>query len=152
MKTLVTLATLVFLAAIGGVGLMAAGQATKPPAASSAAPPAVQAAAQPAAQPAGQAAEAPATRASAAPASTSERYTLAEIARHADAKSCWMAIDGAVYDFTAYLPQHPADPQAMLRHCGKEASEAFRTKDAGRPHSPYAARLLDTYRIGTLRD
>lgn len=126
MKTLVTLATLVFLAAIGGVKLMAAGQATKPPAASSAAP------------------------AAAAPAPV--RYTRAEIARHADAKSCWMAIDGVVYDFTVYLPQHPADPQAILRHCGKEASEAFRTKDAGRPHSPYAAGLLDTYRIGTLRD
>ncbi|MFP5461308.1 MAG: cytochrome b5 domain-containing protein [Gammaproteobacteria bacterium] len=144
MKTLITLATLVFLAAIGGVNLMAAGQATKPPAASSAAAPAVQAPAQPAGQ-----AAAPAP---AAPAPAPTRYTLAEIARHADAKSCWMAIDGVVYDFTAYLPQHPADPQAMLKHCGREASEAFRTKDAGRPHSPYAARLLGTYRIGTLRD
>lgn len=148
MKTLVTLATLVFLAAIGGVNLMAAGQATKPSAVSSAAPPAVQSAA----QSAGQTAPAPAAPAPAAPAPAPVRYTLAEIARHADAKSCWMAIDGVVYNFTAYLPQHPADPQAMLRHCGKEASEAFRTKDAGRPHSPYAARLLDTYRIGTLRD
>ena len=144
MKLLVTLATLVFLAAIGGVNLMAAGQATKQPAASSAAAPAVQAPAQPAGQ-----AAAPAP---AAPAPAPARYTLAEIARHADAKSCWMAIDGVVYDFTAYLPQHPADPQAMLKHCGREASEAFRTKDAGRPHSPYAARLLGTYRIGTLRD
>ena len=146
MKTLITLATLVFLAAIGGVNLMAAGQATKPPAVSSAAQPGVQAAT----QAAGQTAAAPATPAPSTPAPA--RYTVAEIAGHADAKSCWMAIDGVVYDFTAYLPQHPADPQAMLRHCGKEASEAFRTKDAGRPHSPYAARLLDTYRIGTLRD
>ena len=143
MKTLVTLATLVFLAAIGGVRLMAAGQATKPPAVSSAAPPAVQAAAQSAGQ---------STAAPAAPVPAPVRYLLDEIARHADAKSCWMAIGGVVYDFTAYLPKHPADPQAILRHCGKEASEAFRTKDAGRPHSPYAARLLDTYRIGTLRD
>jgi hypothetical protein len=149
MKLLVTLATLVFLAAIGGVNLMAAGQATKQPAASSAAAPAVQAPAQPAGQ---AAAPAPAAPAPAAPAPAPARYTLAEIARHADAKSCWMAIDGVVYDFTAYLPQHPADPQAMLKHCGREASEAFRTKDAGRPHSPYAARLLGTYRIGTLRD
>ena len=120
MKTLVTLATLVFWFAVGGVKLMAAGQPAKPAAASPATQPAV--------------------------------YGLAEVARHADEKSCWMAIDGAVYDFTTYLPQHPADPQAMLRHCGREASEAFRTKDVGRPHSPYATRLLDTYRIGTLRD
>jgi cytochrome b involved in lipid metabolism len=77
-------------------------------------------------------------------------YSLIEVARHADATSCWMAIDGVVYDFTAYLPQHPADPAAMLKHCGKEASEAFRTKDVGRPHSPYAAQLLPKYRIGEL--
>ncbi|MCO5108483.1 MAG: cytochrome b5 domain-containing protein [Burkholderiaceae bacterium] len=78
------------------------------------------------------------------------RFTLAEIARHADAKSCWMAIDGVVYDFTDYLPQHPAPADAMPRHCGTEATEAFRTKDAGRPHSPYAAQLLPKYRIGEL--
>lgn len=78
------------------------------------------------------------------------RFTLAEIARHADAKSCWMAIDGVVYDFTDYLPQHPAPADAMPRHCGTEATEAFRTKDAGRPHSSYAAQLLPKYRIGEL--
>ena len=115
MKTLVTIATLVFWGAVAGVNLMAAGTA---PGASGASAP---------------------------------QFTLAEVARHADAKSCWMAIDGSVYDFSAYLPRHPADPQAMLRHCGKEASAAFRTKDAGRPHSPYAAQLLKDYLIGTLR-
>lgn len=126
MKALVTFFTLVFCAAVAGVNLMAAGAGTVTQA--------------PAAQPAG-----------AQPAGAHAGYTLAEVAQHADAKSCWMAIDGAVYDFTAYLPKHPADPKAMLRHCGKEASEAFRTKDAGRPHSPYAAQLMQGYRIGTLR-
>ena len=77
-------------------------------------------------------------------------FTLGELARHAGATSCWMAIDGVVYDFTDYLPQHPAPAAAMLRHCGKEATEAFRTKDVGRPHSPHAAGLLPRYRIGEL--
>lgn len=75
---------------------------------------------------------------------------LAEVARHRDRDSCWMAIDGKVYDFTAYLPSHPADPTVMLRHCGTEASRAFATKDVGRPHSPWAVKMLDTYLIGNL--
>jgi cytochrome b involved in lipid metabolism len=75
---------------------------------------------------------------------------LAEVARHNRRDSCWMAIDGQVHDFTAYLPSHPADPAVMLRHCGTEASRAFATKDAGRPHSPRAVKMLENYRIGEL--
>lgn len=78
-------------------------------------------------------------------------YTQAEVARHAQPSDCWMAIDGQVYDLTAYVPQHPAEPALMLAWCGKEASEAYRTKTKGRPHSPYANQMLATYRIGTLR-
>jgi cytochrome b involved in lipid metabolism len=55
-----------------------------------------------------------------------------------------------VYDFTAYLPGHPADPAVIQPWCGKDASEAYRTKTRGRPHSPYADTLLPRYRIGAL--
>lgn len=78
------------------------------------------------------------------------RHSLAEVARHASPSDCWMVIDGVVYDFTAYLPKHPADPALIRKYCGRDASEAFRTKDAGRPHSPYAQQLLPTYRKGVL--
>lgn len=132
MKATVTIATLAFWAAVAGLNLIAAGE---PVAAPPARPPAS------APQPGG---------ATEVPVDAQARFTLADVARHADSKRCWMAIDGVVYDFTGYLPQHPADPAAMLRHCGKDASEAFRTKDAGRPHSPYAAQLLPKYRVGVL--
>ena len=78
-------------------------------------------------------------------------YTLADVGRHAGVGDCWMVIDAVVYDFSDYLPQHPADPSLMLDWCGKEASEAYRTKTKGRPHSPYADQLLPRYRIGALR-
>jgi cytochrome b involved in lipid metabolism len=78
--------------------------------------------------------------------------TRAELARHAKPGDCWMAIDGVVYDFTAYLPQHPAEPSLMTAWCGKEATDAYRTKTKGRPHSPYADQLLPKYRIGPLTD
>ena len=79
------------------------------------------------------------------------RYSLAELIPHSQANDCWMAIDGVVYDFTHYLPQHPAPPELMMAWCGKEATQAFRTKTKGRPHSSYALQLLPQYRIGELR-
>jgi len=81
-----------------------------------------------------------------------KRYTLAVLAGHHRADDCWMAIDGVVYDFSAYLPQHPADPALMLTWCGKEATQAFHTKTKGRPHSNYASQLLPQYRVGLLRE
>ncbi|WP_434667559.1 cytochrome b5-like heme/steroid binding domain-containing protein [Paraburkholderia sp. A3BS-1L] len=75
-------------------------------------------------------------------------WTLAEVARHNKINDCWMAIDGTVYDLTAYLPQHPSNPAVILRWCGKEATEAYHTKTRGRPHSAYANEMLLKYRIG----
>ncbi|QCB47514.1 cytochrome b5-like heme/steroid binding domain-containing protein [Hydrogenophaga sp. PAMC20947] len=86
-----------------------------------------------------------------AAANTSEkRFTLAEVARHATEADCWMAINGAVYDLAAYLPEHPSRPSVVLPWCGKEATEAYKTKTKGRPHSPAADQLLPSYRIGVL--
>jgi cytochrome b involved in lipid metabolism len=81
-----------------------------------------------------------------------QTYTLKDVARHAVARDCWMAIRGQVYDFSAYIPQHPAAPEVMTRHCGTDATRAFDTRDRGRPHSEYARSLLDGYRVGVLRD
>jgi cytochrome b involved in lipid metabolism len=79
-------------------------------------------------------------------------FTLADVAKHKSKDDCWMAIGAQVYDFTAYVSQHPADPSVFLPWCGKEATEANKTKTKGRPHSPYADQLLPTYRIGVLKD
>ena len=81
---------------------------------------------------------------------TEKQYSLQDVAKHATPGDCWMSINGQVYDFTAYLPGHPADPAVIQPWCGKDASEAYRTKTRGRPHSPYADSLLPKYRIGAL--
>jgi hypothetical protein len=78
------------------------------------------------------------------------RIALSEVAQHASAGSCWMAIQGQVYDLTAYLPEHPTQPSVILPWCGQEASEAYQTKNKGRAHSPRADRLLADYPIGVL--
>jgi len=98
--------------------------------------------------PAAQGASAPS--AGAAPAKAG--YTLKDIAQHVTLKDCWMAISGKVYDFSTYIPQHPSAPELMTRHCGKDATRAFDTKDRGRPHGDYAKGLLAKYELGALRD
>ncbi len=82
-------------------------------------------------------------------ASTEGVISAAELAQHAQAANCWMAIRGSVYDLTAYLPDHPSHPEIIEPWCGKEATQAYDTKTKGRPHSQAADKLLATYRIGT---
>lgn len=77
-------------------------------------------------------------------------YRLAEVSVHASELDCWMVIDESVFDFTAYVAEHPADPAVFLPWCGKEATEAYKTKTKGRPHSSRADQLLPRYRIGAL--
>lgn len=84
---------------------------------------------------------------------TARRITPAELARHDRSSDCWLAIDGAVYDVTAYGARHPAEPEVLNAWCGREASEAYRTKGlpgGGRPHSARADAMLSRYRVGTL--
>ena len=147
MKKTVLAATIVFWCFM--VGVVIAGNSARTP----------QAAADPAApgtQPAqvAQVAPAPATNAPAPKAAAPQRasHTLKDVAQHATPKDCWMVIGGRVYDFSAYIPQHPAAPEVMNRHCGKEATRAFDTKDRGRPHGDYAKGLLAKYEVGVLRE
>lgn len=79
-------------------------------------------------------------------------YTLTEVAGHGGEDECWMVIEGQVYDITAYLPDHPSEPEFVLPWCGKEATQAWKTKSKGRPHSARANQLLAKYRIGKLNE
>ena len=74
--------------------------------------------------------------------------SLAEVARHASAEDCWMAIHGTVYNLTAYLPEHPSQPSFILPWCGREATEAYQTKTRGRTHSPQADQALADFSMG----
>ena len=77
--------------------------------------------------------------------------SLAEVARHASAEDCWMAIHNQVYDLSAYLPDHPSRPDIILPWCGKEATNAYQTKLKGRSHSAKADQALANYLVGTLK-
>ncbi|MEX2468611.1 MAG: cytochrome b5-like heme/steroid binding domain-containing protein [Pseudohongiellaceae bacterium] len=79
-------------------------------------------------------------------------YTLQEIAEHDTAEDCWMAIEGRVYDFTEYLPSHPAPPVIMTGWCGREATEGMTTKGYGNSHSDAAWEMMAPYLIGVLAE
>lgn len=79
-------------------------------------------------------------------------YALADVAEHDSLESCWMAIEGNVYDFTDYIPDHPSPPSVVEAWCGREASEGMRTKGHGRNHSRRAWAMMEDYLIGTLRE
>lgn len=78
--------------------------------------------------------------------------SLDELAEHDHLDSCWMAIEGKVYDFTDYIPDHPTPPRIMEVWCGREATEGMRTKGIGRDHSPAAWAMMRPYLIGELVD
>ena len=95
---------------------------------------------------------APQTASAIAAAAEGSIFTAAQIAEHAGTQSCWVIIKGRIYDVTEYVDIHPADPDTILKYCGKDATKGWETKDRkrARPHSPEAERQLEDYFIGTV--
>lgn len=73
-----------------------------------------------------------------------------EISQHNLRTDCWLIINNKVYNVTGYLSIHPGGVGTITPYCGKEATQAFNTKDIGRPHSTSANSLLADYYIGNL--
>lgn len=74
----------------------------------------------------------------------------AEIAKHNSQNDCWLIINGKAYDVTSYLNFHPGGPGLITPYCGKDATQAFATKDAGKPHSQNAENLLSSFYLGNV--
>ena len=83
-----------------------------------------------------------------APQPTIVGYTLAEVAENASAESCWVAIDGGVYDLTMWVRSHPGGSGAILQLCGTDGTQMFLGQHGGQARP---ASTLDGYYIGPLR-
>lgn len=81
------------------------------------------------------------------PAATATTYTMAQVAEHASATSCWSAVNGSVYDLTAWISAHPGGAQRIQNMCGTDASAAF-TAEHGKESQPNSR--LATSKLGTL--
>jgi cytochrome b involved in lipid metabolism len=84
------------------------------------------------------------------PAATSnapKSFSLAQVAQHNSASSCWSAINGQIYDLTSWINQHPGGSQAILIICGKDGSSAFNDQHGGQRRP---ANELTGFAIGAL--
>ncbi len=70
---------------------------------------------------------------------------------HTTKEDCWIRINDNIYDLTRYFDHHPGGNDMLEKYCGKDASQAFVTKDGmGNDHSQTAYTLLQKYRISNL--
>lgn len=86
-------------------------------------------------------------RASSSPAlaKMEKTYTMAEVEEHATEESCWIVVDGGVYDTTNYLKDHPGGSASIMLNAGADATEEFFAI-----HSEKARAMLDDFYIGEL--
>ena len=72
---------------------------------------------------------------------------MAEVRRHNTSFSCWIAVEGGVFDITAFMAggRHPGGQLTLMRMAGLDATDAFLAY-----HAPRARAQLQAYRIGAL--
>ncbi|MFT6973323.1 MAG: hypothetical protein ACJAV4_000546 [Pontimonas sp.] len=75
--------------------------------------------------------------------------TLELVSTHDSAESCWTAIDGSVYDLTAWVEQHPGGAGNILSICGVDGTSAFNQKHASERK---AEATRDSFLLGALGD
>lgn len=71
-------------------------------------------------------------------------YTASDVSAHNSATSCWMIINGKVYDVTNFISSHPGGA-SILSGCGTNATAMFASI-----HNPATANMLPAYYIGDL--
>ncbi len=76
-------------------------------------------------------ASAPTTTPTPVPVADKPALTPAEVARHNSKESCWMIVNGGVYDVTSYIDRHPGGPGKILPNCGKDGTKAFMGEHGG---------------------
>lgn len=79
--------------------------------------------------------------------STAKTFTIAQVATHNSEADCYSAINGNVYDLTAFITKHPGGDRNILRICGIDGSAAFNGQHGGESRPE---RLLAGFEIGTL--
>ncbi|WP_306232482.1 cytochrome b5-like heme/steroid binding domain-containing protein [Agrococcus beijingensis] len=78
-----------------------------------------------------------------------EDISIATVAQHDDSASCWVAIEGTVYDVTEWIPQHPGGPDRILGICGTDASDDFGAQHSG---DALPTEQLSQFAIGELAE
>ncbi|KAG1677417.1 hypothetical protein FOA52_001872 [Chlamydomonas sp. UWO 241] len=92
-------------------------------------------------------AAAPVVAAVAAPVAGERTFTMDEVEKHSSEESAWFVHEGAVYDATPFLGDHPGGADSILIVAGMDATEDFNAI-----HSSKAKAMLKDYYLGRLVD
>ncbi len=78
------------------------------------------------------------------PSATQAGYTMADVKKANTRAKCWSAIDGNVYDLTAWISSHPGGAAAITFLCGTDGSNAYKAQHEGqsKPTNRLAQYLL----------
>jgi cytochrome b involved in lipid metabolism len=77
------------------------------------------------------------------------QFTMDEIAKHNTEADCWTAINGAVYDITDFIDEHPGG-DIIMDAAGKDGTSSFENQAGQGSHTSFARTTLAKYYIGTL--
>ena len=80
-------------------------------------------------------------------ADSTKEYSLSHVASHNTESDCRTAINGTIYDVTAFFGKHPGGDKNLFRTCGIDATEVFNGKHG---NDPKANNVLAGFEIGTL--
>ena len=83
-----------------------------------------------------------AAAAAAAVSGSVEGYTLEEVAKHATASDCWLAVSGKVYDVSRWVHKHPGGSMIYVK-AGGDATQLFNSY-----HPHYVRKMLDKFYVG----
>lgn len=80
----------------------------------------------------------------AAPSVAPAGYTMAQVKANKSKSKCWSAINGNVYDLTAWIGLHPGGEGSIESLCGTDGSASFNAMHANKskPESRLASYLL----------
>jgi cytochrome b involved in lipid metabolism len=80
----------------------------------------------------------------AAPSVAPAGYTMAQVKANKSKSKCWSAINGNVYDLTAWIGSHPGGESSIESLCGTDGSASFNAMHANKskPESRLASYLL----------
>lgn len=74
-------------------------------------------------------------------------FILTDVAAHSREADCYTAIDGVVYDLTAWIHKHPGGDRNILRICGIDGTQAYNGQHG---NDTKANNILAGYEVGIL--
>jgi cytochrome-b5 reductase len=74
--------------------------------------------------------------------------TVEELEQNGKVSSCWLEIDGVIYDVTSFIYDHPGGEEIIVESGGMVGAGA-EFEAAG--HSSDAKKMLEQYAIGRLK-